>query len=271
MGEWANGQDPKILDKNIDKIFENIKLLQQERNNSEYHEFFVGRTIKEWLIEEMNRCENTNKESNNRISDTDNEDTNEMASSTDLKLQYSCPEISADFKDVLDDEHINVCLPIKVDMTKIRANNSTNMNKHIKAVNGLAKKIIDADIQKTEGNKYNFIYVTQRHDGMVTVVGESHFKVDDKGTPLTTSGNCGDLYKELNSKNVSGEVGTEQIIFGSIFDIDIFLEYENLLKNYYKTVWMIPIPNGLNAEKYEKSLGGYLLKNHVPILTTFSH
>lgn len=234
------GSNKDVLWKGTDNVSQKIKLLQEERYQSVYHEFYIEGVIKEWLRE------------------------------NEISFNYVTPDINKELNEKLKTEHIRVSLPIKVDMKKIRSNTNEVMNNHIIAVNGLAKEIIDRTQSSDGSNEYEFIYVVQRHDGMAIVVGKSHFKLTN-GSPSVISGECGDLYKELNLGEVSGKVGTEKIIFGSLFGASLTLEYKNLLKNYYKTAWVIPIPNTLTPETFEKKLGEYLLCNDIPILNSTSH
>lgn len=157
-------------------------------------------------------------------------------------------------------EKIETELPIEVDMKEVTMS-SKNMNKYIAAIVRKMSSFID-------DKSGEYIYVVQRNDGMVTVVGCSSFEFEEG---KNDGGESGDLFKQLN---LSGLAGTENIILRNHYGNAI----DDLLLNYYKKAWIIPIPKTTNKELYdskskqlEKELGEYIIKKKFPILNYFSH
>lgn len=167
----------------------------------------------------------------------------------------------------LDGEFEKIRVPIQVDMNKIIPNGK-ELDKHIAECNGKVMSIINK-ISKPKGGVYNFIYVTQRYDGMVTVVGKTSFIKGGKTVP--------DLYKKLN---VDTGVGTENIILRTIIGNEIVDKIDIILTRYYKKAWIVPIfvpaqKTGKLMTKYvesfEEVLGDELLSENIQILNHYSH
>lgn len=288
LGCPEEDRDLNNLDNNLTRVKEKSLALQEEGHHTVYHEFFVERTIKNWLLGERTNAFNPQGKFNQP-------ETGVSDSFPEPSLAYSEPEINEALQKKLAEQRVQVSLPIKVDMRKIRSQTKAEMDKQIVAVNALAKFIVDGDkikAEKASERLTNFIFVCQRQDGMVTVVGKSSFNSMVKqtaGAPAEkfkkgieldggtsyldidlSAHSCGDLYQELNLGN--GSAGTERIILSSLFGSESVTALEALLKNYYKTAWLIPIPaDASSAKRYEKQLGNYLLANHIPILNKFSH
>lgn len=164
-------------------------------------------------------------------------------------------------------EKESIQLPIQVDMTKIIPRGK-ELNSHIDQCNGKVISIIDA-IEESEVARYYFIYVVQRYDGMVTVVGKTSFAKNDK--------RGGDLYKKLD---LDGKFGTENIILRMIIGNEVADEINKTLTSYYKRAWIVPIYVSVDktkkegdsyVETFEKVLGESLIEKKVPILNYYSH
>lgn len=166
-------------------------------------------------------------------------------------------------------------LPIRVNMRHI-VPGSKCLDNYITKYNKKVESYIDElnNRQNEEDKKcddlFNFIYVVQRNDGMVTVVGKTSF------TRKKITG--GDLYKRLDT---NGLVGTENVILRTLFGNQLAEKLDELLINYFKCAWIIPInvPADIVMKTdidtyvmgFEKELGEGLIKNCIPILNYYSH
>ncbi|UBH15794.1 hypothetical protein [Macrococcus armenti] len=118
----------------------------------------------------------------------------------------------------------------------------------------------------------NYIYVTQRKDGMVCVVGKSHFKYELKGKEYKLIADTeGDVFHEMKENKGTGE------ILASLYKKDEELQEKyptcrEFLDDYLHTAWIIPVllVNGATSQ-LENNLGEYLINNNVPILNLLSH
>ncbi|WP_232751017.1 hypothetical protein [Macrococcoides caseolyticum] len=137
-----------------------------------------------------------------------------------------------------------------------------------------AKKILLANSFKDKNNnlKMNYIYVTQRKDGMVCVVGKSHFKYELKGNEYKLIRNKeGDLFYEMKEDEGTGKILSSLYIK----DDELKKQYSTcreFLDDYLYTAWIIPVLlNDKDAKKLEKELGDFLIREYVPILNLISH
>lgn len=147
---------------------------------------------------------------------------------------------------------------VKVDMTKIRISYEhldSYINVVLKEVREILKVYEDYRISKTQ----EYIYVVQRQDGMVAVVGKSSFQLETDSP--------GDLFDNMD---ISGIIGTPRLILMSLIG-EKYKEYYKTINEYYKTGWIIPIPYDYNAHELEKKLGDFMINNGVPIFNTYSH
>lgn len=117
-----------------------------------------------------------------------------------------------------------------------------------------------------------YIYVTQRKDGMVCVVGKSHFKYELKGKEYKLIVDKeGDVFFEMKEDEGTGK------ILASLYKKDDELQGKystcrEFLDDYLYTAWIIPVLlNDKDAKKLEKELGDFLIREYVPILNLISH
>ncbi|HDZ8651733.1 TPA: hypothetical protein RUU76_001086 [Staphylococcus aureus] len=118
----------------------------------------------------------------------------------------------------------------------------------------------------------NYIYVTQRKDGMVCVVGKSHFKYEFKGNEYKLVKNQeGDLFKKMDEDKGSGKILSSLYIK----DNELKKQYSTcreFLDDYLYTAWIIPVLLNEHAtSQLEEYLGRYLINQNVPILNLLSH
>lgn len=144
-------------------------------------------------------------------------------------------------------------------MTQIRSRNN-NLDSYINVVLNEVREILkvyeDYHIPKTQ----EYIYVVQRQDGMVAVVGKSSFQLEIDSP--------GDLFDNMD---ISGIKGTPLLILMSLIG-EKFNEYYKTINEYYKTGWIIPIPDDYGkAHELEKKLGDFMKDNGVPIFNEKSH
>ncbi|TDM26787.1 hypothetical protein ETH99_05970 [Macrococcoides caseolyticum] len=117
-----------------------------------------------------------------------------------------------------------------------------------------------------------YIYVTQRKDGMVCVVGKSHFKYELKGNEYKLiKDKEGDLFYEMKEDKGTGKILSSLYIK----DDELKNQYSTcreFLDDYLYTAWIIPVLlNDNDAKKLEKELGDFLIREYVPILNLISH
>ncbi|MGK0555174.1 hypothetical protein [Macrococcus capreoli] len=136
--------------------------------------------------------------------------------------------------------------------------------------------------EKITINSLQYVYVVQRYDGMVCVVGKSQFKIkpDDSSTSYTLAGislnDIGDLFKTIVIKDetkMETETDTSRLIYEllkiSIADYEVIKEK---MQKYYKQAFVIPIRGGeAEAIEIEDLLGNFLLCNGINILNKNSH
>lgn len=136
-------------------------------------------------------------------------------------------------------------------------------------------------------NRYEYVYVVQKNNGMISVVGKSYFCLNLEKE--TFEGN-NDLFKDisyfkydkeddthkdklkLSLNDLDGNQALETIKFcientGNQEDFNILDDYfknnkdeiRRMLRRLYKKAWIIPIKGGKkNAEDFETALGNYL-------------
>lgn len=159
---------------------------------------------------------------------------------------------------------------IEVDMKDISPNiYGKKLNNNIEKYNNQVVTILDNYNNCCNYKKedlFNFIYVVQRNDGMIAVVGKTSFYRNNKTD--------GDLYKRLDTNRL---VGTENIILRTLLDGELAEKVDKLLTNYYKKAWIIPIPVSKKEKKdsfvkeCEKELGEHLINEGIQILNFYSH
>lgn len=140
--------------------------------------------------------------------------------------------------------------PIKFDM-RIFQSSEEEINNYLEGKDIEITKIIESS------STYEYIYVTQRDDGMVITVGKS----------TGTANSRGDLFYSLNTNRLSG---TENIILRTEYGNETFKKYDNELKDYIVTAWMVIIESG-KARDLERFLGDQLIKKEIPVLNYYSH
>ncbi|MEB7067287.1 hypothetical protein NEM27_11560 [Mammaliicoccus sciuri] len=161
---------------------------------------------------------------------------------------------------------------VKVDMTQIRSSNEPNLDSYINVVLNEVREIlnvyIDDHSSKKGDDKQEYIYVVQRLDGMVAVVGRSSFKYIGESNGDLMFKPPGDLFHNMD---ISGIKGTPLLILMSLIG-EKFNEYYKTINEYYKTGWIIPIPGDYKkANELEKKLGDFMKDNGVPIFNEKSH
>ncbi|MGV2875865.1 hypothetical protein ROU88_08210 [Macrococcus capreoli] len=159
-------------------------------------------------------------------------------------------------------------------------------------------KIINLYEDKTQ-NRFEYVYVIQRNDGMISVVGKSYFKVNHTKRPKNKYIGNNDLFKNIaffkydkykdNHKDkinlslislgktkpkITGTQAVETIKYcikktGNQSDINVLNEYfkknkeeiRQKLRRLYKKAWIIPIKGeAKNANDFETALGNHLEK-----------
>ncbi|MCD8798112.1 hypothetical protein K0O13_06840 [Mammaliicoccus sciuri] len=160
---------------------------------------------------------------------------------------------------------------VKVDMTKIRSSYK-DLDSYINVVLNEVREILnvyeDDHSSKKDDDKQEYIYVVQRQDGMVAVVGRSSFKYIGESNGDLMFKPPGDLFHNMD---ISGIIGTPRLILMSLLG-EIYNEYAKTINEYYQTGWIIPIPGDYNkANELEKKLGDFMKDNGVPIFNENSH
>ncbi|QCT74133.1 hypothetical protein [Macrococcoides canis] len=136
-------------------------------------------------------------------------------------------------------------------------------------------------------NRYEYVYVVQKNNGMISVVGKSYFCLNlEKKTFEGTNDlfedisffkydNEDDTHKDklnLSLNDLKGNQAIETIIFcientGNQEDFNILDDYfknnkdeiRRMLRRLYKKAWIIPIKGEeKNAEDFETALGNHL-------------
>lgn len=163
---------------------------------------------------------------------------------------------------------------VKVDMTQIRSSNEPNLDSYINVVLNEVREILNVYEDDDSHNEDDdtiytreYIYVVQRQDGMVAVVGKSSFKYVIVSNNHIKKKSQGDLFHNMD---ISGILGTPRLILMSLLG-EKYKEYYKTINEYYKTGWIIPIPYDYNAHELEKKLGDFMINNGVPIFNTYSH
>lgn len=172
-----------------------------------------------------------------------------------------------------------------------------NFNEMDKQINPVLEEMLNQYKNIPQKGEYQYVYVIQKYDGMVCVVGKSHFKTVDSNSNIIDNQNQGDLFKDisyfkydnkeddnedkinLSINNLDGKhqdlTGTQAIETlkycilktENSTDIEILDEYfkknkeeiRQKLRRLYKKAWIIPIKGGeKNAEDFETALGNYL-------------
>lgn len=152
----------------------------------------------------------------------------------------------------------------EVDMTHIRAGHEeldTTLEKHIR---NMHKSLVSINDQPN-GKTRDYLFIVQRNDGMVVVVGKSSFQIDLNNKVVK----WGDLFKNMD---LNGLVGTPKLILMSILGKE-YEKYLEKINQYYKCGWAFPLPDNLPkpTKDLEELLGEELIKNNVPIFNYYSH
>ncbi len=152
---------------------------------------------------------------------------------------------------------------VEVDMTKIRKSYSdldNYIHDKIKKLNN--SLVIFGDDPK--GVVRNYIFVIQREDGMVVVIGQSSFKWFDNKVIKS-----GDLFNNMDLNSLKG---TPKLILMSILGSN-FYEIEEVINQYYQNSWVFPIPDKYSTKvnEIEEKLGDMLINSNVPIFNYYSH
>lgn len=156
---------------------------------------------------------------------------------------------------------------VKVDMTKIRSSYE-HLDSYINVVLKEVREILNIYENYHFPDKQEYIFVVQRQDGMVAVVGKSSFQYEVDSNNHIKIKSPGDLFHNMD---ISGVKGTPLLILMSLIG-EKYNEYYKTINEYYKTGWIIPIPdNYKKAIELEKKLGKFMLENGVPIFNTYSH
>ncbi|WZE73402.1 hypothetical protein QA538_02025 [Macrococcus sp. CCM 2573] len=139
-----------------------------------------------------------------------------------------------------------------------------------------AKKILLSNSFKDKNNnlKMNYIYVIQRKDGMVCVVGKTHFKYSKNKNNIELIKNNkgeGDFFYQMNENKGTGKI-LKSLYEKSEEEQAKYHTCREFLDSYFNTGWIIPILLDDNdAKKLEKELGDFLIREYVPILNLISH
>lgn len=152
---------------------------------------------------------------------------------------------------------------VEVDMTKIRksyADLKGYIHDKIKELNN--SLVVYGD--DSEGGGRYYIFVIQREDGMVAVIGRSTFNWFDNKVIES-----GDLFYNMDLNSLKG---TPKLILMSILG-ENYDEIEQVINQYYKNSWVFPIPNKYSAKvnELERKLGDMLINSNVPIFNYYSH
>ncbi|WP_414047655.1 hypothetical protein ACMGE7_01905 [Macrococcus equi] len=136
----------------------------------------------------------------------------------------------------------------------------------------------------------HYIYVVQRYDGMVCVVGRSQFHINAKFNEKVETDEdnnfisakievevfkykFGDLFQTIVPSSSSGLQGTQKLIYELLLQSG--KDFESIteeMKNYYSQAIVIPVQGGKSmADAMESLLGEYLRDKDINILNCDSH
>ncbi|MGK0576013.1 hypothetical protein [Macrococcus capreoli] len=166
-----------------------------------------------------------------------------------------------------------------------------------KQINPVLEEMLNQYKNIPQKGEYQYVYVVQKYDGMVCLVGKSHFKTVDSNSNIIDNKNQGDLFKDIsyfkydnkeddnedkinlsiinldgNHQDLTGIQSIETIKYCIMktenqMDIEILDKYfknnkeeiRQKLRRLYKKAWIIPIKGEeKNAKDFETALGNHL-------------
>ncbi|QTQ08568.1 hypothetical protein J9174_02505 [Macrococcoides canis] len=166
-----------------------------------------------------------------------------------------------------------------------------------KQINPVLEEMLNQYKNIPQKGEYQYVYVVQKYDGMVCLVGKSHFKTIDSKSNIIDNEKQGDLFEDISyfkydikdddnedkinlslissgktKPKITGTQAIETIKYcikktENQSDINVLNEYfkknkeeiRQKLRRLYKKAWIIPIKGGeKNAEDFETALGNYL-------------
>ncbi|MFC6292267.1 hypothetical protein BHU61_00390 [Macrococcus epidermidis] len=168
--------------------------------------------------------------------------------------------------------------------------NSNNQDYHINEF--LMTKLLPNynPLEILSNDSLHYVYVVQRFDGMVCVVGRSQFSTSskinvqnaiNKDSKLSTFNieiessidKIGDLFMTIVPSSPLNLTGTQKLIYKLLNQSE--KDFESItkdMKNYYAQAFVIPVKGGKNmADTIESLLGEYLLSKSINILNIDSH